>query len=55
MKIPEKLVNGDPIENLRFRLAWSAVIFQRFLVGTLYNVICAALGIIVAKLGPVFF
>ena len=55
VKIPEELGSDDPIENLRFRLAWSAGIFQRFLIGTLYNVICAAFGSIIAKLGPVFF
>lgn len=48
MKVPqENMVPGDILANVRFRHAWGSRLLQRFLLGTLYNILCGLLGVMV--------
>jgi hypothetical protein len=51
VKIPEKdFLSHDPLENIRVRNEWASWLLSRFLLGTLYNVICGLVGASISKI-----
>jgi len=49
LQVPDHLDNVDPLEYLAARNRWASSILQRWMVGTLGNVLCAFVGFGVAR------
>lgn len=55
IKVPEKLLpKTTTLEDIQIRNQWGSWLLSRFLLGTLFNLICGLIGSIIAKLlsGP---
>ena len=52
-KIPDSIIKGDPkgdpVGNFRFRHAWGSSLLMRFLIGSLYNILCGLGGVVIGR------
>ena len=49
IRVPESLDGVDSFEFLRYRHAWGVKVMQRFLIGTLSNILAAIAGVAVTR------
>ena len=49
VRVPEDFGGNDPPERLRVRHAWGSRLASRFLIGSLYNILCAFGGVAAGK------